>query len=62
MNPRLAKGMLTSAFFILIMALMVLPFQSPSAAEFVPNLLAIVLSITFIIVVVYDVRKQISKR
>ena len=54
--------MLTSAFFILIMALMVLPFQSPSAAEFVPNLLAIVLSITFIIVVVYDVRKQISKR
>lgn len=61
MNPKLAKGILTSAFFVLIMALLILPFQRPGTPEYVPNIIAIVLSLLFIFLVVYDVRRQVTK-
>jgi len=61
MNPKLAKGMLTLAFFVLIMALIVLPFQKPGTPEYIPNMIAIILSLSFIFLIIYDVRRQIAR-
>ena len=57
-NPTLARYALASGFFVLVLSLGVLPFLNPERPEFTPNLLAIIISSVFIVLVIYDVRKQ----
>ncbi len=58
MDPGLAKYVLASGFFVLILSLAVLPFLSPDRPEFVPDILAVIISMVFIALVIYDVRRQ----
>ena len=48
MDPGLLRGNLALALFILLMALLILPFQDPSSGAFVITVLAIVVALLFI--------------
>ena len=58
MNPVVARYALVTSFFILILSLGVLPFLSPERPEFTPDIMAIIITLVFIALVIYDVRKQ----
>ena len=48
MDPALLKGNLTLAIFILLTAVMLLPFQDRSSGAFVVTVLAVVVALLFI--------------
>lgn len=48
MDPQLLRGNFALALFIIIGALLILPFQHPSSAGFVVTVLAIVVGLLFV--------------
>lgn len=58
MDPRLAKFLLTSGIFILIMSIWVLPQLESGSPEYVAGLTALFISLIFIVYVAVDVRRQ----
>ncbi len=61
MDPRLARYTLVSGFFVFILSIGVLPFLSPDKPEYVPDILAIIVSAIFIALVIFDVRREAKK-
>jgi O-antigen/teichoic acid export membrane protein len=47
-DPALLRGNLALALFILLAALMILPFQDPASGAFVVTVLAVVVALLFI--------------
>jgi len=58
MDPRLAKFLLTSSIFILIMSIWVLPQLKSGSPEYVAGLTALFISLILIVYVAVDVRRQ----
>ena len=58
MDPRLAKFLLTSGIFILIMSIWVLHQLKSGSPEYVAGLTALFISLIFIAYVAVDVRRQ----
>lgn len=58
MQPHTGKLAFTIGIFIFIFALIPLPFLKVGSAEFVVDIVALILSVAFLSFVVWDVRKQ----
>ena len=58
MDPHTGKLMFTIGIFIFIFSLIPLPFLQPGSAEFVIDILALILSLAILGYVILNVRKQ----
>ncbi len=56
MDPQLLRGQFALALFILLLALLILPFQDPGSGGFVVTVLAIVVALVFIAAIALMVR------
>ena len=64
MNPLVARIALTMAVLFLLLSFLPLPYligKKEHYASFVVDILAIVFSLIFFILVVWDIRKQVKK-
>lgn len=57
MAPSVGRLAFTIGFSVFLLALIILPFLDPSSAEFVADLLALLLSGIFVSLVVWSVRR-----
>ncbi len=57
MSPYIGRIAFTSGFAVFVMALVLLPFLSPTSPEFVADVLALIISGFFLGLVVWSVRR-----
>jgi hypothetical protein len=61
MEPYMGRIAFNIAFLLVLLSSFSLPFLKPDSAEFVVDVLALAISLTFLLVVVWDVRRQSRK-
>jgi hypothetical protein len=57
MDPQSGKIALSSALTILLLSIVILPVLDPNSAEFVPAVLALIISGLFLTVVIFAIRR-----
>lgn len=58
MDSHTGKLAFTIGIFIFIFALIPLPFLKPGSSEFVVDVIALILSLVFLALVIWDIRRQ----
>ncbi|RLF21894.1 MAG: hypothetical protein DRN15_10395 [Thermoprotei archaeon] len=59
MPPYIARYVLTVCFFIIFLSLIVMNWIERGSAEYVVNVIALMISIVMVLVTIYDVRRQV---
>lgn len=60
MDPSIGRVAFNIAVLLIVLALIPLPFLDRDSAEFVVDVLALVISVTFLVIVTWDVRRQVK--
>lgn len=60
MDPSIGRVAFNLAFLFLVMALIPLPFLDVNSAEFVVDMVALIISALFLIFVSWEVRRQVK--
>ena len=60
MDPSIGRVAFNIAVLLIVLALIPLPFLDRDSAEFVVDVLALVISATFLVIVTWDVRRQVK--
>ncbi len=60
MDPSIGRVAFNIAVLLIVLSLIPLPFLDRDSAEFVVDVLALVISATFLVIVTWDVRRQVK--
>lgn len=60
MDPSIGRVAFNIAILLVVLSLIPLPFLDRDSAEFVVDVLALVISVTFLVIVTWDVRRQVK--
>jgi len=60
MDPSIGRVAFNIAVLLIVLSLIPLPFLDRDSAEFVVDVLALVISVTFLVIVTWDVRRQVK--
>mgnify|MGYP000235729898 CR=1 FL=1 len=61
MNPVIGRVAFTLAIILLLLSVIPLFFLNPNSGEFIVSTIALLFSLTFLILVIWDVRKQVKR-
>ncbi|MEM2454928.1 MAG: hypothetical protein QXL85_08155 [Candidatus Bathyarchaeia archaeon] len=60
MDPQAGRIAFNLAILLLVLAIIPLPILRKDSAEFVVDLIALIVSLTFLLLVIWEIRKQIG--
>ena len=61
MNPTVGRVAFNIAILLVVLSLLPLPFLNRKSAEFLIDIIALFISLIFLAIVVWDVRRQVRK-
>lgn len=61
MEPRIGRIAFNIAITLVILSLIPLPYLKERSAEFVINIIALIISLIFLFFIFWDVRRQVKK-